>query len=132
MLAVSILYASGQKTTHLAIREFLTIQGHFLYCPEDVAGLVMMIKLHPPVDFIIFATDLEGLTNFHPLEQIRELYPITPILLLMTMVTIEALLMARLARCNEVIQEPVEPVQMERLISKYLSEKVPDSTKKDK
>ena len=124
MLSVSILFASGLKMTHLAIRDYLTLQGHFLYCPENVAGLEQMMKIHPHVDFIIFATDLEGLTNFHPLEQIRELYPTTPILLLMNMVTMEAIRIARLAGCNEIIQEPVEPGQMEMLISKYLSEDI--------
>lgn len=116
----TILLASGTLPAHQAIRNHLIRQGYFLHSPECLSDLNILMSSHPQVDFVIFSSDLPGLEDMGPVKVIRDRYPETPILLLMNSINIETIRLANLMGCNEVIQEPVSPCDLDLLLSKYL------------
>jgi CheY-like chemotaxis protein len=121
-----ILLVSGNLPSHLAIRGHLTEKGYLMHCPESVAELNTVLDIHPHVDFVIFSSDLPGLEGLEPLSSIRQTYPHVPIMLLMSQVNLAGIRLARMLGCNEVIMEPIDPENLDTLISRYLPSKIED------
>lgn len=127
MMQSTILLASGKLPGHQLIRDHLTLQGYRLHCPENLAELNAILAFHPVVDFIIFSCDLPGLEDMRPVQQIRELYPGTPILLLMQSRNLETLRVAKILRCNEIIMEPIDPLELDILLKNHIEYHIPTS-----
>ena len=74
---------------------------------------------HPEISMAIISSDLPDKNGFETIENIREMRPDIPIILLTNRVSPESCRLAAMVGCNEILQLPLNEKELQALTKKY-------------
>lgn len=82
---------------------------------------ISLMKDHSDFRMAVFSADLDGLNGFDTTLLARSLNPGLPIILLVNYSNRETINLAVLVGCDQVLQNPVQPLAFEVLVDKFIS-----------
>ncbi|MEI7980314.1 MAG: response regulator [Bacteroidota bacterium] len=117
---ITFLLASGEIPDDSALIQLLRQSGNQLLVAKNGAAAIELLRNHPETTLVLLATDMEGMNGFDTLKAAKLIAPHIPVFLLSKYVSIEAIHLATLLGCNEIIQLPVNSTELIALFQKYL------------
>ncbi len=122
------------------IKPLILIAREKLGADNDLAGLMLnkhitlirvesgiealkVFQNNPAIALALINADLPGLNGFDTSLEIRSLSPTLPIILFLNYVNIESIRLSTLTGCTRMLQNPVDPDELETIVEQYLSKR---------
>lgn len=87
---------------------------------ESGTEALSIFRTNPAIALAMINADLPGLNGFDTSFEIRKLSPTLPIILFLNYVNIESIRLSTLTGCTRILQNPVNPEELETIVKQYL------------
>lgn len=87
---------------------------------ESGTEALSVCRSNPSISLAMIDADIPGLNGFDTTMQIRKLQPTIPIILFVNYVNIDSIRLSILVGCTRMLQNPVDPDELETIVEQYL------------
>jgi|GEM_PF-3781834 len=115
-----ILLAINETSASPWISELPEQDDYFVRKVSSVNEILWHIDNTPGIELMALSAELAIACDMKALNRILSVYPFLPVILLVWHLSIEALQLAALLKCKEVIQIPIDFPTFKIIIQKYL------------
>ncbi len=87
---------------------------------ESGSEALRVFQTNPAISLALINADLPGLNGFDTAHEIRKLSPSLPIILFVNYVNIESIRLSIMVGCTRMLQNPVDPDELDTIVEQYL------------
>ena len=87
---------------------------------ETGSEALRVFQTNPAISLVLINADLPGLNGFDTTFEIRKLSPTVPIILFFNFVNTDSIRLSILVGCTRMLQNPVDPYELETIVEQYL------------
>ncbi|MCX6307114.1 MAG: response regulator [Bacteroidetes bacterium] len=115
-----ILIARGKSDGDNDLASLLLNKNISVIRVESGSEALRMFQTNPAISLALINADLAGLNGFDTTHEIRKLLPEVPIILFVNYVNIDSMRLSILVGCTRMLQNPVDPDELETIVEQYL------------
>ena len=97
---------------------------------ESGSEALQVFQVNPAISLALINADLPGLNGFDTTLEIRKLSPTVPIILFFNYVNADSIRLSILVGCTRILQNPVDPDEMETIVEQYLIKSIVETEPK--
>ena len=79
-----------------------------------------VFQTNPAVSLVMINAELPGLNGFYTTFEIRKLSSTVPVILFVNYVNTDSMRLSILVGCTRMLQNPVDPVELDTIVNQYL------------
>ncbi len=87
---------------------------------ESGSEALRVFQNNPAISLVMINAELPGLNGFYTTFEIRKFSPSVPIILFVNYVNIESIHLSIRVGCTRMLQNPVDPDELETIVEQYL------------
>ena len=115
-----ILIARGKSDGDNDLAGLLLNKNISVIRVESGSEALYVFQTNPAISLAMINADLPGLNGFDTAHEIRKLSPSLPIILFVNYVNIESMRLSILVGCTRMLQNPVNPDELDTIVEQYL------------
>ncbi|MEI7725891.1 MAG: response regulator, partial [Bacteroidota bacterium] len=87
---------------------------------ESGSEALRVFQTNPAISLVMINAELPGLNGFYTTVEIRKVSPTVPVILFVNYVNIESIRLSILTGCTRILQNPVDPDELDTIVEQYL------------